>query len=141
MKDRLTGYTKAIKRKGLKPIVKKIRYTEDHDLIDQEIESFLMNNPKIDSILFATNYLAVNGLEMIRKLNRKIPDDIAVISFDDHILFQLDNPPITSIVQPVQEISEMVISTLLEKLNNPSRAQKQLELPTRLEVRKSSQRK
>jgi LacI family transcriptional regulator len=141
MKDRLAGYTKAIKRNGLKPIIKKIKYTEDHDLIDKEIESFLIDNPKIDSILFATNYLAVNGLEMIRKLNRKIPDDIAVISFDDHILFQLYNPPITSIVQPVQEISEMVISTLLEKLNNPSRSQKQLELPTQLALRKSSQRK
>jgi LacI family transcriptional regulator len=141
MRHRLAGYTKAIRRSGLKPIVKKIKYTEDHDLIDKEIESFLTNNPDIDAILFATNYLAVNGLEMIRKLNRKIPDDIAVISFDDHILFQLYNPPITSIVQPVEEISEMVITTLLKKLNDTSSSQKQLELATTFELRKSSLRK
>lgn len=141
MKHRLAGYTKAIKRNGLKPLLKKIKYTEDHDLIDREIESFLISNPQVDAILFATNYLAVNGLEMIRKLNRRIPDDIAVISFDDHILFQLYDPPITSIIQPVEEISENVIDILLEKLNNRPHSQKQLELTTTLEFRKSSQRK
>jgi LacI family transcriptional regulator len=141
MKHRLAGYTKAIRRNGLKPLVKKIKYTEDHDLIDKEIESFLISNPQVDAILFATNYLAVNGLEMIRKLKRKIPDDIGVISFDEHILFHLYDPPISAILQPVEEISENVISILLEKLNGRSTTQKQLELPTKLELRKSSQRK
>ncbi len=141
MKHRLAGYTKTIKRYGLEPLVKKIAYTEDHDLIDREIESFLRDHPDIDAILFATNYLAINGIEMIRKLKLKIPDDIAVISFDDHILFQLYDPPITSVVQPVEEISEEVINTLLKKLNNQSKIQKQLELPTVFTLRKSSQRK
>lgn len=141
MRDRLAGYTKAIRKSGQNPIVKKIAYTEDHDVIDQEIETFLRANPNIDAILFATNYLAVNGLEMIRKLKRKIPDDVGVISFDDHIVFQLYDPPVTSIVQPVEEISETVINTLLEKLNNKSKTQKQFELPTTFTIRESSQRK
>ncbi|HEY3401762.1 MAG TPA: LacI family DNA-binding transcriptional regulator [Ohtaekwangia sp.] len=141
MKDRLSGYNKAIKRNKLKPLVMKIRYTEDHDLIDREIENFLRENPQVDAILFATNYLAVNGLEMIRKLGHRVPDDIGVIAFDDHILFQLYDPPITSITQPIEQIAEGVINALMEKLSDKKSVQKQVEIPTSLTLRKSSQRK
>jgi LacI family transcriptional regulator len=141
MMDRLKGYIKAIKRSGFKPLIKKINYTENHAIINREIENFLNNNPKIDAILFTTNYLAINGLGVIRKLGRKIPNDIAVISFDDHVLFQLHNPPITSITQPVEQISEHVINTLMLKLAGKISPQTCLEIPTSLLLRQSSQRK
>jgi LacI family transcriptional regulator len=141
MIDRLAGYTKAIKRNGFKSIIKKIGYSEDHNLISKKIEDFLLINPNIDAILFATNYLASSGLAIIRKLGYKIPTDIAVISFDDHILFKLYDTPITSITQPVEQISESVITTLLEKLGNKTAQQKKIEIPTSLEVRHSSQHK
>lgn len=141
MTDRVHGYTKAIKRRGLKPLIKKIAYTEDNTIIDREIERFLTANPKIDAILFATNYLAINGLGVIRKLGYKIPKDIAVISFDDHVLFQFYNPPISSIMQPVAQISESVINTLLLKLTGKESQQTRLEIPTSLVLRQSSQRK
>jgi len=141
MTDRLAGYTKALKRNKLNPLVRKIRYTEDHDILDSEIEKFLCENPQIDAILFSTNYLAINGLEMIRKLGYSIPNDIAVIAFDDHILFQLYNPPITSITQPVQQLSECIIDTMLRKLTNKKIRQQQIEVPTTLVLRQSSQRK
>lgn len=141
MADRLKGYTKAIKRNGLKLFIKKIRYSEDPALISEEIERFLRVNLTIDAILFATNYLAINGLSVIQKLGFKIPKDIAVISFDDHVLFQFYNPPITSITQPVAQISESVINTLMRKLSNAKSQQNCIEIPTSLILRQSSQRK
>jgi LacI family transcriptional regulator len=141
MTDRLKGYTKSIKRSRFKPLIKKINYSEDHEIIDREIESFLEANPKIDAILFATNYLAINGLSVIRKLGYKIPNDIGVISFDDHVLFQLYNPPITSIIQPVSQISESVINTLMLKLTGKASPQACIEIRTSLVLRESSQRK
>ena len=141
MQDRLNGYKKGIKKYGLTPFLKKVPYTQDVEIINTEIEIFLKSNPKIDAVLFATNYLGVSGLEVIQRLGLKIPHDIGVIAFDDHVLFQLYNPPISSIAQPIEMISESIITTMLAKLNNGKTGQIKLEIPTTFIDRKSSQKK
>ncbi len=141
MLDRLSGYKKAIKKYNLKEFVKKMPYTQDSKTITTEIEAFLKANPKIDAVLFATNYLGVYGLQVINKLGYKIPKDIGVIAFDDHIVFQLYNPPISSIEQPIELISENIISTLLQKLNSNENVPSQIEIATSFIERRSSQKK
>jgi LacI family transcriptional regulator len=141
MLDRLNGYKKAIKKNSLKPLVKKIPYTQDNEIINRELEVFLTANQNIDAILFATNYLGVNGIQVITKMGLDIPNDVAVIAFDDHVLFQLYNPPISSIAQPIELISESVINALLQKLNNTQKGQIKGEIPTSFIQRKSSQQK
>jgi LacI family transcriptional regulator len=141
MLDRLKGYKKALKKYHLKSIIKKIPYTQENEIINHEMEGFLKSHPAIDAILFATNYLGVNGIQVITKMGLKIPDNIAVIAFDDHVLFQLFNPPISSIAQPIELISESVINALLQKLNNAKKDQIKAEIATFFIQRASSQKK
>jgi LacI family transcriptional regulator len=141
MLDRLNGYKKAIKKSRLKSLVKKIPYTQDNEIINLEIENFLKANQDIDALLFATNYLGVNGIQVVTKMGLKIPNNVAVVAFDDHVLFQLYNPPISSIAQPIELISESVINALLQKLNNVEKGQIKIEIPTSFIQRQSSQRK
>ena len=78
----------------------------------------------LDAIIFGTNYLGVAGLEAMKKLKLSIPDDLAVLCFDDHDLFRIHKPAISVIAQPIEEIAQTVIDTLLFKLQNPTARKK-----------------
>ena len=66
--------------------------------------------------MFAANYLGVHGLESIKGLNLSIPNDIAMVCFDDHEIFRLFSPAITSIQQPVEAIAKIAIQLLMQQL-------------------------
>jgi len=139
MQARMDGYEKALKENGLKPHVKEVVFNRDAKYIIEPITDFLKDQ-KFDAILFATNRIGVCGLKVMNNLGIKVPEDIAVISFDDYDVFELYTPSITAIAQPIEEIADNVISLLLNKLNTPanSRKDQQITLNTELKIRGSS---
>jgi LacI family transcriptional regulator len=114
----------------------------DQEKITHEIKLFLQTNPQVDAILFATNYLAISGLEAIKQLGLSVPRDIAVIGFDDNTHFSLFSPSITAVAQPVQEISDQVMQQLMGCLTGNEKApeKKTIVLQTKLIIRESSQK-
>lgn len=105
------------------------------------IRNFLKMNSDIDSILFATNNLAINGLRVIRDVNLKIPEDLAIISFDERDVFELYSPPISVIAQPISELAEELINGTLEILSSKKDGMHffRKTLPGKLVVRESLQ--
>lgn len=140
MQDRLKGYEEALSEHGLPQQVKEISFQQDEDNTVRHIIAFLERKPELDAVLFGTNYLGIAGLKAIKKIGKQIPKDLAVISFDDHTLFSLHTPDITAIAQPIEEISEKLITILLGRLNKSFKTKKiQSEiLPTELIQRNSS---
>jgi LacI family transcriptional regulator len=140
MKARLAGYKAAMQKNKLTTRVKEVAF----DLEDKKrvslIAQYLKEHPDTEAILFGTNYLGVNGLEAIQKVGLNIPDDLAVISFDDHVVFNLSRPSISAISQPVEQIAEEVINTLLSRLTNPNHKKKALEIQASLIIRESSKK-
>jgi LacI family transcriptional regulator len=82
----------------------------------------------MDAIFFATNYLGVAGLESIRQLNLKIPSDIAMVCFDDHDIFRLYPPGISSVQQPVEAIAKTAIQLLMQQLGKDKTNHKKLQV-------------
>ena len=115
MNDRLKGYQDAIKKNKQKPIVLKLNYNRGIDDITPQLNAFITKNATIDAILFTTNYLTASGLKALKNLSKRIPDDIAVIGYDDNINFSLYTPTISAVVQPTYDIA-LAIKTLLQKL-------------------------
>src|SRR5688572_2061812 len=75
MSDRLQGYIKGVEKLQEKPIVQKLPYRLSHDLSAEEmVSNFIKQNPEVGAIIFATNYLAINGLKAIKELGLNIPD-------------------------------------------------------------------
>ncbi|NEU07402.1 LacI family transcriptional regulator [Flavihumibacter sp. R14] len=140
MQDRLAGYEKAIEEHGLAPHVKEVDFNQIPEKVIRHLTAFFRKEKDLDSIVFATNYLGISGLKTIRNIGLNIPGDISVIAFDDHDLFELHNPSITAISQPVDEIADAVINLLLNKLNKGSKPRKEqnVVLPAHLIVRDSS---
>lgn len=140
MQDRLAGYEKAMQENGLTLNIKEIAFNQSPENIIRHMTSFFKKNENMDAIIFSTNYLGISGLKTIRNLGINIPDKISVISFDDHDLFELYNPSITAISQPVDEIANEIINLLLNKLNQGAKPikEKKVVLPTHLIIRDSS---
>ncbi len=140
MQQRLDGYMSAIDEHEAECFIKKTVYYEELDKSVEEIEQFLKMNKQLDAVFFSTNYLAEAGLEAIRNLKLKIPEDLGVIVFDDYNFFRLFTPPITAVAQPIREISENIINLLLSSISDPEPHQNNqtIVLPTQLIVRNST---
>ncbi|MES3018735.1 MAG: LacI family DNA-binding transcriptional regulator [Bacteroidota bacterium] len=128
MEDRLHGYELAIEEAGLVSNVRQIGFKESPENIVRDISAFLKGNASLDAIFFATNYLAISGLKALRALEIDIPGELSVIAFDDHELFQLHQPSITTVYQPVNEISDQVINILLNKMKSGTKPKKEQNL-------------
>lgn len=142
MQDRLNGYEKALTEKKLPTYVKELSYTNttDSEELIRHISAYLKRKQELDAVIFGTNYIGVSGLKAIRNLGMHIPGDLAVISFDDHDVFQLNSPSITAIAQPIDKIAEKLITLLLGKLTAPAKPKpgRTIVLPAELVIRNSS---
>jgi LacI family transcriptional regulator len=143
MEQRLDGYLAALSKEGIrlnKDIILKIPYTHQRDEAVELIAALLKDNPQLDALFFATNYLAILGLESINRLKMSIPQDIAVISFDDHDIFRIYPPGITSIQQPVEAIAKKAVALLMDQCESTENkiTSTAVELAAKLIVRGST---
>ena len=118
MLERKRGYVDTLQSEGItynKRLLLQTGYNNSEDEIVQSISAFIQKN-RPEAIMFAANYLGVYGLESIKSLNLSIPRDIAIVCFDDHEIFRLFSPSITSIQQPVEAIAKIAIQLLMEQL-------------------------
>jgi LacI family transcriptional regulator len=140
MIDRLLGYEKAMYEKRIPSIVKKFEYNSAKvNNITNDIGQFIIDNPNVDAIFFATNYLAIRGIELMNRNRIKIGKEMGIVVFDDNDLFRIHQPSVSAIAQPIEEMSKQLINTLLEHMeSNEKYLPKEYILPASIIVRDSS---
>jgi LacI family transcriptional regulator len=120
MKERERGYRSSLSKHGVQvreDLILRLPYYASQEKVVQLIGEFLQRFPELEAVFFATNYLGISGLEAFQQLNMKVPDDIAMVCFDDHDLFRLYSPGITIIRQPIGDIARSAIQLLLHRLD------------------------
>ncbi len=90
------------------------------------------------AVFVANNLMALGALRAIHESGRRIPLDIAVVSFDDMPWATSLNPPLSAVAQPAWEIGEAAGELLLSRIAQPDRPVRQVVLDTQLMVRASS---
>ncbi|WP_417887871.1 LacI family DNA-binding transcriptional regulator [Zunongwangia sp.] len=120
MKNRFLGYKKAVINNEKKLLTLEIPYP---DTIQEEsnnyIAKFLSDNPQIDAIIFATNYLSIAGLKVIKEMESNgCKKQLGIITFDDDELFQIYTPTISVIHQPLQEMAEAMMNLMFDVLDS-----------------------
>jgi LacI family transcriptional regulator len=145
MQGRLSGYVKAVSENGLKPITLEIPYDEVYKGKGKEyIKRFLDKETCLDAVFFTTNYLAQIGLEVFKENKPSLINDLGIVSFDDNDMYKIYSPTITSVSQPLEEISNSlmgVLLPLLKKKDVMTEVPHKIMLKTELIVRESSLRK
>lgn len=139
MIGRLKGYEKAITENGLQPTSHFLYHQEPAECIDNIIE-FLKINSTLDAVFFAANSLTLYGLQALKKMGVRIPQDLAIVSFDDMDIFEFCFPTITAVAQPITAIAENLIDILIKKLNKKrgGREHQRIAICSELVIRDSS---
>ncbi len=99
--DRRTGYRLALEAAGLTydpALVRHGNFTPQSGLA--EMESLLALNPRPEAVFIASDTVALGALQAIRRRGLRVPDDIAVVGFDDIPLAEFLDPPLTTVRLP-----------------------------------------
>lgn len=136
--ERYEGYKKALIDYAIpidEELVLKIPFNQPEVDTIKQIKQ-LFKTKKIDAVLFATNYLAISGLKVLKQINKKIDDQFAVIGYDDHEAFELHTPSVSTIQQPLEEIAETIIKLILNQLSSKTKLpDQQIIIPAKLILR------
>jgi LacI family transcriptional regulator len=137
-RERLIGYRAALAQAGVEVTEELIRYGDYKQESGRRLADDLLTLPTPPTALFVSNNLMTIGtLEAIFARQLRIPDDIALIGFDDLPLAAVFNPPLTVVRQPAYEVGRAAAELLLKRLEDPTRPATSLKLLPQLIVRGS----
>lgn len=121
MQQRLEGYKQALTDSGRQVderLIKILLFSHEKKDFAEAIKQLTGSGEvKADAIFFTTSKAGIMGLECIHSLGIRIPDEIAVVSFDDPDAYQISNPPVTAIAQPLKEMGSRSVNLLLSRMN------------------------
>jgi DNA-binding LacI/PurR family transcriptional regulator len=98
----------------------------------------LDRRPDVDAIFAASDLMAVGVLRALRRLGRRVPDDVAVIGFDDAPIARGTDPLLTTVRQPVEEVGAHAARELVALIDGTVTEQRQVILDTELVPRQSA---
>lgn len=138
--ERFEGYKNALTDEKINvedKLIYEVPFNDIKNGVKDAIDTFI--SQQAEAIFTLNNNLTLASLEYMQKQKIIIPDDVALLSFDDLDLFKLSNPPITSISQPLAEICDESVNLLIDVILNKRTEKKQIILNTDLKIRKSTQ--
>ena len=138
--DRLTGYHAALAAAGIGADPK---LESDGDFTQHggaaAARRILAASPDLDAIFVASDLMAAGAVQVLRAAGRRIPDDVAVVGFDDSPITETMDPPLTSVRQPIEEMGREMVRLLVEQLADPGSVPRTVILATQLMRRQSSE--
>ena len=78
------------------------------------MHALLDRAPELDGVFVANDLMALGALQAIAERGRRVPDDLAVIGFDDIPLAATSAPPLTTVRQPMAEMGRALAGRLLD---------------------------
>ncbi len=136
---RLRGYREALERAGVEA---RESWTAQGDFSadsgHRAMAELIERAPEIDGVFAASDTMAAGALGALRAAGRRVPDDVAVIGFDDFPLAQHTDPKLTTVRQPLEEIGHTMVRLLLEEMEEPSAAWRHVIHRTELVLRGSA---
>jgi DNA-binding LacI/PurR family transcriptional regulator len=82
--------------------------------------------------------MAIGALQALRRAGRRVPADVAIVSFDDSALALSTEPPLSSVRQPIEEMGREMARLLTRMVTSRDRVTRRVVLATELVVRGSS---
>ena len=134
--DRLAGFRSGVAEAGLSLAAMAVGdfHRASGETAMQEI---LAREPDIDGVFAASDLMAAGALRVLRQAGRSVPDDIAVIGFDDVELARHTEPPLTTVRQPVAEVIRIITQMLIRQIHGGP-AEDPVVLPVALVARDSA---
>ncbi len=141
-KRRYAGYLNALENEGIPKSLKLEaggNFTEDSGY--KACQQLLKTEPRPTAIFAANDAMAIGAIEAVRDSGLKVPDDIAIVGFDDISTSQYITPALTTVRVPLYKMGQLVGKTLLQKINSDSTEQlsvaERIVIPLEIIIRES----
>jgi DNA-binding LacI/PurR family transcriptional regulator len=136
--ERLRGYRQAMSSNGLPYDEQLVRYGDfDPESGYHRMHDLLEHEQHISAVFVASDVVAVGAKAAIRQHGLNIPQDIAMVGFDDVPLARYLDPPLTTVRLPASELAAKASQTLIEIIQGSPPAEKQVLLDSELIIRRS----
>ena len=112
--DRLAGYRDALAEAGLPEYVEYGDFGQASGIA--ATERLLAAEPELDAVFAADDPMAFGALRVLRQHGRRVPDDVAVIGFDDSADAPLADPPLTTVHQSPEEMGREMARLLVSRI-------------------------
>jgi DNA-binding LacI/PurR family transcriptional regulator len=137
-RQRRDGYVRALKENGIEVYDELIKFSDSRQESGKKLVNMFLDMDRPPTALFTNNnLLTLGGLEVIHSRGLLIPDEIAIVGFDDMYWSNSLNPPLTAVFQSGFEVGRQAAKMLFERLDDPGQATKKILLNTKLNVRQS----
>jgi LacI family transcriptional regulator len=145
-RERLAGWREALLRNGLEVVQKRITQAEwSVESGSQAMGRLLEQDPEIEAVFASSDDIALGALAAATQAGRRIPEDLALVGFDNIPQSAYFQPPLTTIDQPLSRTGRAAVDVLIKRIENRHGGKEQepaaaLALEPRLVVRRSSRR-
>lgn len=116
--SRLAGIRRAMAEEELNV---EVLYNESpYSLNDEALDRLLLEHPRPEVLLCGNNHLALHCLQHIRRLGLKIPQDIALLTFDNYPFSMLTDPAITAVEVDMHDMGINAARFVLQRIRKPN---------------------
>lgn len=132
--ERLKGYNAALKDHGLNQCV--VRYPESVMETDKVLEKIDLH--AFDAIVCYYDLIAAEVIAYLKKIDMRIPEEMAVCGFDNRHICDFISPSLTSVDHSTTKMGQMAAETLFNLLNGDELSLKESDIQTSLVIREST---
>ena len=134
--ERLDGYESAMSDLGLEPrwMDGGLRLATGAGATEQMLRDW----PEMDGLVVGNNMLTLGALRALKAAGRRVPQDIALVAFDDPFWAELVSPPLTTLAQPVRAMTSAAVRLLIDNIEGHRREPQRIVFRFDLKVRESS---
>jgi LacI family transcriptional regulator len=136
---RVKGFADALEESGIKDYcVVGDDFTVQNGYLETKL--LLQQKEKPTAIFALSNTIAMGCMKALKEENKKIPDDISLITFDEHPYLDIFSTPLSCVAQPVNDISKIATKFLFSMLNNKEIKINQVLLKPEIKIKESVKR-
>jgi DNA-binding LacI/PurR family transcriptional regulator len=135
---RLDGYRQAVEAAGRPAddaLVARGDFTEEGGR--RAMRELLERCPDVDGVFAASDVMAAGARAVLREAGRRVPQDVALVGFEDSAIARHMDPPLTSVRQPTEEMGRTMARVLLEEIAERASVRRHVVLATELVQRDS----
>jgi DNA-binding LacI/PurR family transcriptional regulator len=127
--DRLAGYRSELRDSSRRSIVAIGDFTRESG--ETAMRQLLSDDPNLDAVFVASDLMAHGAMHALQRAGRRVPEEVAVIGFDDIELARYTDPPLTTIRQPIVDLGRTLARQVL-RLSAGEEIEPSVMLPTSL---------
>jgi len=143
LQERTSGYQSALNEKGILTENNYLRLVASSNIkadTENAIANLLSGAAPVEALLFGSNVIAMHAVKYIKEKKIRVPDEVALLCFDETDAFDLFYAPLTCIRQPIKEMGELAVKLLLANIDNRNAPLQQASFEGELIIKSSSAR-